>query len=77
MGVYAVGIFSASRPRISIGRARDPHPPRTVVVRLAKGALLREVSVRHFGTSRLPTQQRFGMTKFSPRGVLDLHAEKF
>ena len=27
--------------------------------------------MRHFGTSRLPTQQRFGMTKFSPRGVVD------
>ena len=26
---------------------------------------------------RLSTRQCFGVTKFSPRGVLDLHAEKF
>ena len=32
---------------------------------------------RFRGTFRLSTRQCFGVTKFSPRGVLDLHAEKF
>ena len=32
---------------------------------------------RFRGTFRLSTRQCFGVTKFSPRGVVDLHAEKF
>jgi len=52
---------------------RGPHGPIGDTVWLLPGMAFG----RFRGTFRLSTRQCFGVTKFSPRGVVDLHAEKF